>query len=296
MNGSGLTSTEEMAEINRIHYELEYTEGISQRMRIPEKLQIAPAASDDQEGTPLEAHHSVLMQVPERILVAGDSDEAQYPRPRDLDLIQSTPLETLALKTPPRVLTLSERPLDFLEMEQSAGPAQPSEEGRAQVRLRRERSASENTSIRQNGQLSRNDPLVTPPIRAPLCTDPVEAGILCSTRGVLSMIQSTTRRAYQQVLEVLDENRCSKPVLRGGSSNPPQDSRFGLSALDTSQDGAPDDMAVVDAASLPRQILKLNRRLQLLEEENKERTKREMIMYSITVAFWIVNSWIWFRR
>ncbi|KAG9348224.1 hypothetical protein JZ751_001959 [Albula glossodonta] len=137
---------------------------------------------------------------------------------------------------------------------------------------------------------------VTPPIRAPLCTDPVEAGILCSTRGVLSMIQSTTRRAYQQVLEVLDENRCSKPVLRGGSSNPPQDSRFGLSALDTSQDGAPDDMAVVDAASLRRQILKLNRRLQLLEEENKERTKREMIMYSITVAFWIVNSWIWFRR
>ncbi|KAG9348225.1 hypothetical protein JZ751_001960 [Albula glossodonta] len=149
-----------MAEINRIHYELEYTEGISQRMRIPEKLQIAPAASDDQEGTPLEAHHSVLMQVPERILVAGgtalcctlpcaadslsllwDSDETQYPRPRDLDLIQSTPLETLALKTPPRVLTLSERPLDFLEMEQSAGPAQPIEEGRAQVRLRRERSA-----------------------------------------------------------------------------------------------------------------------------------------------------------
>uniref|UniRef100_A0ACB8FBD7 Uncharacterized protein n=1 Tax=Sphaerodactylus townsendi TaxID=933632 RepID=A0ACB8FBD7_9SAUR len=41
-------------------------------------------------------------------------------------------------------------------------------------------------------------------------------------------------------------------------------------------------MTVVDAASLRRQIIKLNRRLQLLEEENKERAKREMIMYSIT--------------
>ena len=44
-----------MAEIGRIHYEIEYTEGISQRMRIPEKLQVAPSASDDLEAGPVEA-------------------------------------------------------------------------------------------------------------------------------------------------------------------------------------------------------------------------------------------------
>lgn len=44
------------------------------------------------------------------------------------------------------------------------------------------------------------------------------------------------------------------------------------------------------------QIVKLNRRLQLLEEENKERSKREVIQYSATVAFWLINTWIWFRR
>lgn len=53
---------------------------------------------------------------------SGDSNDLQFPRPRDLDLIQSTPLETLSLKTPPRVLTLNERPLDFLEEEQRAAP------------------------------------------------------------------------------------------------------------------------------------------------------------------------------
>ncbi len=47
---------------------------------------------------------------------------------------------------------------------------------------------------------------------------------------------------------------------------------------------------------LSLQIVKLNRRLQLLEEENKERVKREMIMYSLTVAFWLINSWVLFRR
>ncbi|XP_061074366.1 mitochondrial fission factor homolog B isoform X3 [Conger conger] len=214
-----------MAEIDRIHYEIEYTEGISQRMRIPEKLQVAP---DDLEAGPIEARHSVLMHVPERILVAGDSQDSQYPRPRDLDLIQSTPLESLALKTPPRVLTLNDRPLDF--MERSVGLTQAGEEGRAQVRIRRERSASENTLMHPNGQLIRHEPML------------------------------------------------------------------GLSTMDTSQEGIPDDMAVGDASSLRRQILKLNRRLLLLEEENKERTKREMVMYSITVAFWIINSWIWLRR
>lgn len=94
---------------------------------------------------------------------------------------------------------------------------------------------------------------------------------------------------------------CLRPVLRGGSaaatSNPHHDNvRYGISNIDTTVEGTSDDMTVVDAASLRRQIIKLNRRLQLLEEENKERAKREMVMYSITVAFWLLNSWLWFRR
>ncbi|XP_010610061.1 mitochondrial fission factor isoform X16 [Fukomys damarensis] len=253
----------EMAEISRIQYEMEYTEGISQRMRVPEKLKVAPPNADleqgFQEGVPTA---SVIMQVPERIVVAGNNEDISFSRPADLDLIQSTPLKPLALKTPPRVLTLSERPLDFLDLERP--PATPqNDEIRAVGRLKRERSMSEN-AVRQNGQLVRNDSM-----------------------------------AYQQILDVLDENR--RPVLRGGSaaatSNPHHDNiRYGISNIDPTMEGVADDMNVVDAASLRRQIIKLNRRLQLLEEENKERAKREMVMYSITVAFWLLNSWLWFRR
>ncbi|XP_062049072.1 mitochondrial fission factor isoform X11 [Lepus europaeus] len=253
----------EMAEISRIQYEMEYTEGISQRMRVPEKLKVAPPNADleqgFQEGAP---NASVIMQVPERIVVAGNNEDVSFSRPADLDLIQSTPFKPLALKTPPRVLTLSERPLDFLDLERP--PATPqNEEIRAVGRLKRERSMSEN-AVRQNGQLVRNDSMV-----------------------------------YQQILDVLDENR--RPVLRGGSaaatSNPHHDNvRYGISNIDTTIEATSEDMTVVDAASLRRQIIKLNRRLQLLEEENKERAKREMVMYSITVAFWLLNSWLWFRR
>ncbi|XP_021011631.1 mitochondrial fission factor isoform X13 [Mus caroli] len=291
-----------MAEISRIQYEMEYTEGISQRMRVPEKLKVAPPNADleqeFQDGVP---NASVIMQVPERIVVTGNNEDISFSRPADLDLIQSTPFKPLALKTPPRVLTLSERPLDFLDLERPS-PTPQSEEIRAVGRLKRERSMSEN-AVRQNGQLVRNDSIVTPsPPQARVCPPhmlPEDGANLSSARGILSLIQSSTRRAYQQILDVLDENR--RPVLRGGSaaatSNPHHDNvRYGISNLDAAIEGASDDMTVVDAASLRRQIIKLNRRLQLLEEENKERAKREMVMYSITVAFWLLNSWLWFRR
>ncbi|XP_054535423.1 mitochondrial fission factor isoform X13 [Pan troglodytes] len=264
----------EMAEISRIQYEMEYTEGISQRMRVPEKLKVAPPNADleqgFQEGVP---NASVVMQVPERIVVAGNNEDVSFSRPADLDLIQSTPFKPLALKTPPRVLTLSERPLDFLDLERPPTTPQ-NEEIRAVGRLKRERSMSEN-AVRQNGQLVRNDSLWHRSDSAP--------------RNKISRFQAPISAPEYT------------PVLRGGSaaatSNPHHDNvRYGISNIDTTIEGTSDDLTVVDAASLRRQIIKLNRRLQLLEEENKERAKREMVMYSITVAFWLLNSWLWFRR
>ncbi|XP_025117966.2 mitochondrial fission factor isoform X5 [Bubalus bubalis] len=296
-----------MAEISRIQYEMEYTEGISQRMRVPEKLKVAPPNADLEQGFQEGVSNaSVIMQVPERIVVAGNNEDIPFSRPADLDLIQSTPFKPLALKTPPRVLTLSERPLDFLDLERPA-PTPQNEEIRAVGRLKRERSMSEN-AVRQNGQLVKTDsmwhrsdsaprnkisrfqaPISTPeytvtpsPPQVRVCPPrmlPEDGANLSSARGILSLIQSSTRRAYQQILDVLDENR-----------------RYGISNIDAMIEGTSEDMTVVDAASLRRQIIKLNRRLQLLEEENKERAKREMVMYSITVAFWLLNSWLWFRR
>ncbi|KAF6720918.1 Mitochondrial fission factor [Oryzias melastigma] len=302
MSGAAFPSpTAEMAEINRIQYELEYTEGISQKMRIPEMLKVAPHALEDPAVGKQDLFPSVIMQVPERIVISGDSADPQYSRPRDLDLIQSTPVESLSLKTPPRVLTLSERPLDFLEEEQRGAP-ESEELMRPQGRLRRERSASENATARHSSHLPSNDSIAAPPRPATVqCPPPSVAEELdmYNASGVISFIQSTTRRAYQQVLEVLDENPRSKPSLRGGSassSNPLHDPRLGLSTYEASLEGPSEDLTVVDATTIRRQLIKLNRRLQHLEEENKERAKREMIMYSIAAAFWLINTWVWMRR
>ncbi|KAM4769626.1 mitochondrial fission factor isoform X7 [Corvus cornix cornix] len=277
MSGAAFPSpAAEMAEMNRLQYEMEYTEGISQRMRVPEKLKVAPQNADlekgSQEGFP---NASVTMQVPERIVVAGNSEDIPFSRPADLDILQSTPFKPLALKTPPRVISLSDQPLDFLDLEKPPQQTPQSEEVRSVGRLKRERSMSENAT-RQNGQLARND-------------------------SMWHRSDTVPRNKMPRFQSPLSTKDCT-PMLRGGSaattsSNPHHDNtRYGLSNFDTTLEGTPDDMTVVDAASLRRQIIKLNRRLQLLEEENKERAKREMIMYSITVAFWLLNSWLWFRR
>ncbi|XP_055501608.1 mitochondrial fission factor homolog B isoform X4 [Leucoraja erinacea] len=218
--------TSDMAEINRIQYEMEYTEGISQRMRVPEKLQVAPGSAEDRWGKGDFPSTTTVMEVPERIFIAGDQNNS---RPRDLDLMTSNLTEPLALKTPPRVLTLTEQPLDFLDLERPVTATPQTEEGRSHTRLRRERSMSENAA-RPNGQLVRTE------------------------------------------------------------------SMYSLSSCEPTLEGTQDDVALVDSISLRRQIIKLNRRLQLLEEENRERTRREIIVYSITVGFWLINSWLWLRR
>ncbi|KAM6918453.1 mitochondrial fission factor homolog A-like [Xenentodon cancila] len=287
MSGPTFTPSGEVDEMNRIHYDLEYTEGISQRMRIPETLKVAPdgetGPSQLQEPLP---PHTALMQVPERIVVAGDDEDSLFTRPRDLDLIQSIPpVDLLSMKAPPHVLTLSEQPLDSLETDQTANSqTNPSLVANFHIRSRRERSASEHISGRHGSPMRRCDISVSPSPTAPplrLCpplSSPEDANInLFTTAGFLSYVQSTTRRAYQQILEVLDDSHRR-------------------SHLDLALEVNPEESGLVDASSLRRQIVKLNRRLQLLEEENKERSKREMILYSATVAFWLINTWIWLRR
>ncbi|CAF97587.1 unnamed protein product, partial [Tetraodon nigroviridis] len=293
MSGPNFTPSAEVAEMNRIQYELEYTEGISQRMRVPETLMVA---SDKQTGPlaldqPLPIH-TALMQVPERIVIAGDDGDPLFSHPRDLDLIQSVPsVDLINMKAPPRILTLSEQPLDSLEMEQTSSPGKPSQIAQLHARSRRERSASENTPARSNSQLSRGDlrylnffqlflPSVSitpspsaPPVRlCPPLSSPEDADVnLFTAAGFLSYVQPTTRRAHLGHLPH-------------------------RTYLDLALDASSDEMGLLDASSLRRQIVKLNRRLQLLEEENKERSKREMFLYSATVAFWLINTWIWLRR
>ncbi|KAM9439778.1 mitochondrial fission factor homolog A isoform 2-T2 [Clarias gariepinus] len=227
MSEADFAVTADMAAISRVQYELDYTEGISQKMRIPDRLKVGPGSVMDQPPLFPEESHSTMMQVPDRIIVAGDEAASQFSVPRELDLIQSIPVESVELKPPPHVLTLQDQPLEFLEPQPE--PAQVKEQPRSQVRSRREHYTGEISGVSHNGQIIKYDATA-------------------------------------------------------------------LVSQDAGLEGAPDDLVLADAPALRRQIVKMNRRLQVLEFENTARAKREMVVYSLTVAFWLVNTWMWVRR
>lgn len=58
----------------------------------------------------------------------GDSDDARFSIPREFEITQTAFVESVPLKAPPRVLTLNDRPLDFLEPERSNQPARAKQE------------------------------------------------------------------------------------------------------------------------------------------------------------------------
>uniref|UniRef100_A0A3Q3IHC2 Mitochondrial fission factor n=1 Tax=Monopterus albus TaxID=43700 RepID=A0A3Q3IHC2_MONAL len=283
------TSTSaEVAEMNRIHYELEYTEGISQQMRIPETLKVAP---ENQTG-------SLPLQQP--LVCVCDDGDPRFVCPRDLDLIQSIPpVDLLSMKAPPRVLTLTEQPLDSLETDQTASSQSNPSQAHFHSRSRRERSNTVSLLLHliwlffglkkcflsllflpTHLSASVIPSPSAPPVRlCPPLYSPEDANThLFTVAGFLSYVQSTTRRAYQQVLEFLDDSHRRTP---------------GLALTHCDQFYIGENIFLCHVIS---QIVKLNRRLHLLEEENKERSKREVVLYSATVAFWLFNTWIWFRR
>lgn len=71
MSEVDFTTTADVAETSRVLYELDYTVGISQQMRIPDRLKVGPESSMDQPPPFPGESHSTMMQVPNRIVVAG---------------------------------------------------------------------------------------------------------------------------------------------------------------------------------------------------------------------------------
>ena len=124
-------------------------------------------------------------------LLSGNNEDIPFSRPADLDLIQSTPFKPLALKTPPRVLTLSERPLDFLDLERPA-PTRQNDEIRTVGRLKRERSMSEN-AVRQNGQLVKTDSIpVSRGASAAATSNPHHDSVRYGISNIDAMIEGTS--------------------------------------------------------------------------------------------------------
>ncbi|XP_077990458.1 mitochondrial fission factor-like isoform X2 [Glandiceps talaboti] len=122
----------EMAELQRLSYNTEYTTDINMKMRIPDKISM----SGDEGGDGLETDMyqqtgmtAASMQVPGKILVGGSGTHvgmSDSPRALNLDLMEPLlPGETpVGLTTPPRVLKLEDHEFPSVQDEPVGNPSQ----------------------------------------------------------------------------------------------------------------------------------------------------------------------------
>ncbi|XP_048461381.1 mitochondrial fission factor-like [Rhincodon typus] len=64
----------------------------------------------------------------------------------------------------------------------------------------------------------------------------------------------------------------------------------------TVPEGIIENFSVMEIVTLRRQLNKLNRRLQLLEQESRDHARKEFVLYSIIIAACFVNSWLWLKK
>ncbi|XP_048400451.1 mitochondrial fission factor-like isoform X4 [Stegostoma tigrinum] len=64
----------------------------------------------------------------------------------------------------------------------------------------------------------------------------------------------------------------------------------------TVPEGVLENFSVMEIVTLRRQLNKLNRRLQLLEQESRDHARKEFVLYSIIIAACFVNSWLWLKK
>lgn len=244
-------------------YDPDFTQDISEKMRIPNTLKVASTETDAGQESPWPKtqnshyhHPAMVMEVPERIMVADSGQDPSRSSMQGSRFSVELPREMFHLQTPPRVLTLEEQPLDYISLVPPASspsvaaetPSRPPAQRRKNPGARpyRERSLSE-----------RGPRLGTPAQRQH------------APRSLLSPSKSSpSLNPLRQELALVDDV-----------------------GEDQYADGLELDLAVVNS-----QVSRLAGRLQAVERAAHARQRREVLLFSLTGLVFLLNGWLWLRR
>ncbi|KAL4660050.1 fetal and adult testis-expressed transcript protein [Arapaima gigas] len=260
----------------------QFTEVISQQMRIPEHLRVG-VGSQREERAKLEDTTLVYrMHIPDRLSLADAPD--LNPRP--------------LFSTPSKHSFMAHTVAGWDSLA-----------GEPQSPLRRSYS----------DQMFGRSPPVTPMLSkqtlhapslhamgcAPQSIDPLRPPAflpdLLSPQNVLQAVRDLGKLASQHVLRTVtqkygsrfkySENPCATPAEMPGSA--------AHSRKSTVQDWLNADEesgGSVEFLLLRRQMVKMSRRLAALERQNAEHRQTEMILFSLLLSACFFNGWLWLRR
>ncbi|XP_078403302.1 mitochondrial fission factor-like isoform X2 [Cetorhinus maximus] len=277
--------------------DLGFMEVIGQKMRIPNRLKVTEEQGDEEKVEDIQ-QSALQMQIPERISMGETEMQDIGARPYLYGWFHNNPSIT---DPPPLSISpnLMFGPAHALNVDRSESPLQMANSQHSS----RSRTLSENeiclssVSRRQRNLIDHSSgpkhPFPSP--------GPGQASF--SVPNVCNVLIYVGHKLSGYLMETVNQkmrrrSRFHSQSLSGSlySDGTNQTRNQSMTHEYTIPEGALENFSVMEIVTLRRQLNKLNRRLQLLEQESRDHARKEFVLYSIIIAACFVNSWLWLRK
>ncbi|XP_041051696.1 mitochondrial fission factor-like [Carcharodon carcharias] len=277
--------------------DLGFMEVIGQKMRIPNRLKVTEEQGDEEKVEDIQ-QSALQMQIPERISMGETEMQDIGARPYLYGWFHNNPSIT---DPPPLSISpnLMFGPAHALSVDRSESPLQMATSQHSS----RSRTLSENeiclssVSRRQRNLIDHSSgpkhPFPSPGPGQTSFSVPNVCNVLIYVGHKLSryLVETVNQKMWRR-------SRFHNQSLSGSlySDGTNQARNQSMTHEYTIPEGALENFSVMEIVTLRRQLNKLNRRLQLLEQESRDHARKEFVLYSIIIAACFVNSWLWLRK
>ncbi|XP_072126668.1 mitochondrial fission factor-like isoform X1 [Mobula birostris] len=290
-------ASSDLIDCSPVSCDLNFMEAISQKMRIPNRLKVTEELGDEEKAEDIQLS-TLHMQIPERISMGETEMQDIGARPYLHSWFHNNPvnIDPPSLSVSPQLMfgtsqamnvDRSESPLQMIASQNSSRSRTLSENEFCLSSLpRRQRKLNHRSNVPKPSFLS-----------------PGSGQAIFSFHNVCNVLSYAGRKLF----EYLTESVCQKTGSRNRFHNQPlsgsiysdvtnQTRNQSMAPDYTIPEGVLENFSVMEIVTLRRQLNKLNRRLQLLEQESRDHARKEFVLYSIIFAACFVNSWLWLRK
>ncbi|XP_076836057.1 mitochondrial fission factor homolog A-like isoform X1 [Brachyhypopomus gauderio] len=269
-----------------------FTEVISQRMRVPERLRVGPGVLPDQLNQTSEDLRPVYsMHVPDRLALTDAPDLS--PRPlfsKQRSTGQASSSSDLQLMQHGSWHREIQSPLRRSYSDQAFGRTPP---GTPTQPKQTPHSPFQRSVGRASTECS--DPALTTPLEIPAFPQS-----LLSPHSMLQVARQLGQQASQRILQTVTQKYSSR--FCSHESTPPlpvevHADRAQRSSMQESCLGSEGESGTaVEFIVLRRQVVKMGRRIVALERQNAEHRQTELVLFSLLLSACLFNGWLWTRR
>ncbi|XP_059680240.1 fetal and adult testis-expressed transcript protein [Gavia stellata] len=267
-------------DLNRVRYDLLFTEAISQRMQVPNRLKVADSFSPvDKEPVTEDVPPSFRMHIPDRISLAEISDASL--RPILLNQQRKVPSVVVHMAPDSSAQPTHLRELPFLHIAGRSSSQRRKRSGHHSSRSRRERTPNDCAQLALHSPGQHHERPDACPL--PMCSAPLpllaETGRIYSLQNIFQTMYLLGQVLFHRVQDSLQD-----PVPSSSQEAGP------------APESALEEVGVAEMAAMRKQLTRISRRLRMLEEQRNAWQQKEALIYSVMISACLINTWLWLRR